>query len=76
MFSGYYKPRWELLIDHLMAAIEEGKDFDARKYDRAVREIDFAWTHSNELYPVKPTGDVVDVASRIEEEYSHYFENK
>jgi len=73
MFSGYYKPRWELLIDFLKNSIQEGKPFDTKAYDQAVREIDFKWTHSNELYPTKPTGVVIDVATSISKEYEPYF---
>lgn len=76
LFSGYYKPRWELFIGFLKESLENEKAFDPKKYDNAVRDLDFKWTHSNELYPTKPSGDIVDVATRIEKEYAHFFENQ
>lgn len=73
MFSGYYQPRWELFIQHLIASLADEKPFDAGVYDRALREIDFAWTCSHEKYPVEPTSDVVETARRIQEKYAHWF---
>ena len=73
MLSGYYKPRWELLLKFLKNSIQEGQAFNAKEYDPAVREIDFNWTHANEPYPAIPTGDVIEVATRIKNEYKHYF---
>lgn len=72
MFSGYYQPRWELLISFLKQSLESNKAFDPRAYDKAVREMDFNWTHSNEIYPTQASGDIVEIAKRIEKEYSRY----
>jgi len=69
MFSGYYKPRWKLLIDFLENSIKDGSPFDAKAYEHAVRKIDFRWTHSHEIYPSKPIGNVIDIATRLSNEY-------
>lgn len=74
MFSGYYKPRWELFLNSLQESLKNNIPFDPKVYDIAVREIDFKWTHANESYPTEPTGDVFKIASRLEKEYAHYFE--
>jgi hypothetical protein len=63
-----------LLIDFLGTSIKAGNLFDAKAYDQSVSKIDFRWTHGNKLYPIKPTGNVIDVATRIENDYKHYFE--
>ncbi|AUP78701.1 alpha-N-acetylglucosaminidase [Flavivirga eckloniae] len=73
LFSGYYKPRWELFINTLKESLEKNTVFDARAYDSAVREIDYNWTHSNELYPTEPTGNIFEVAPGIINEYQSYF---
>jgi len=74
MFSGYYKPRWELFLNTLQQSLEKNIPFDPDHYDKAVREIDYKWIHGNELYPTAPTADVIEVASRIEKEYAKYFQ--
>lgn len=76
MFSSYYLPRWKLRVEFLHRSLDTGKPFDPEAYDRAVRGIDFAWTHSNEEYPAEPTGDVIEAASRIQAEYGHYFSDE
>ncbi|MDB4303757.1 alpha-N-acetylglucosaminidase C-terminal domain-containing protein, partial [Desulfosarcina sp.] len=73
LFSGYYKPRWQLLVNMLEESLKENKEFDAGTYDKAVRKIDFKWTHSNELYPAQPTGDIIEVAKIMDTEYQKYF---
>ncbi|WP_339751194.1 alpha-N-acetylglucosaminidase [Algoriphagus aquimarinus] len=73
MFSGYYKPRWELFLSSLTECLLRRESFDSKAYDTAVREIDFEWTQANDLYSTEPTGNVIEVASRIEKDYSIYF---
>ncbi|WP_170179679.1 alpha-N-acetylglucosaminidase [Flavivirga rizhaonensis] len=76
MFSGYYKPRWELFLNTLKESLKNNRPFDPSAYDKAVREIDFNWTHSNETYPTKPTGNVIEVSKRLEKDYQQYFNGK
>jgi alpha-N-acetylglucosaminidase len=76
MFSGYYQPRWELFIEHLKRSLINNTSFDSKEYDMAVRERDFNWTHSHELYSSEITGNAIEIARRINQEYRHYFENE
>ena len=73
LFSGYYLPRWQLLIEHMRTALANGTGFDPKQYDLEVRELDFNWTKSSQEYAAEPTGNVVEVAERLQEEYGKYF---
>ncbi|MBU3025273.1 alpha-N-acetylglucosaminidase [Zobellia galactanivorans] len=73
LFSGYYKPRWQLFVDHLRRSLTEGVDFDPKAYDAEVREMDYKWTRSHQIYPSAPTEKTIDVARRIQTEYAHLF---
>lgn len=73
LFSGYYKPRWKLFIDHLKSSLKSGIPFDSKAYDQAVRKMDYEWTRSSERYPSKVTGNTIDVARKIQTEYGHLF---
>jgi len=73
LFSGYYKPRWELFIAHLRKSLQHNTPFDPKQYDQEIRSLDFKWTKSNDPYPSEVTGDVVTVAKRLQKEYAHYF---
>ncbi|SIT11429.1 alpha-N-acetylglucosaminidase [Zobellia uliginosa] len=73
LFSGYYKPRWELFVEHLQRSLTEDVDFDPKAYDSEVREIDYKWTRSHQIYPSVPSGKTIDVARRIQTEYAYLF---
>ena len=75
LFSGYYKPRWELFIDHLRQSLDTKRPFDPKQYDKEVREMDYKWTKSTDAYPSTVTGDAVWVAKRLQKEYAHFFKN-
>lgn len=74
MVSGYYKPRWQMLIDYLKESLDNNTPFDPKKYDKELRAMDYKWTRSNNLYPSEPKGDVIAEAKKLQKEYAHYFE--
>ena len=73
LFSGYYKPRWELFVNHLKKSLTMGMDFDSKAFDAEVRKMDYKWTRSHQIYPTAPTGKTIDVARRLQTEYAHLF---
>ena len=73
LFRGYYLPRWQLLINHMRTALAENKEFHPKKFDQEIRAMDYEWTRSHEEYPSIPTGDVIEVATRLNKEYQSYF---
>ncbi|MGS2619416.1 alpha-N-acetylglucosaminidase TIM-barrel domain-containing protein [Micromonospora sp. LZ34] len=61
LLSSYYKPRWQAFFDELGAALAE---------NRAPRPIDWYamgdnWTRRTDQLPVKPSGDIHDVAQQV-----------
>jgi len=74
MFSGYYKPRWELFIAQLRRSMEKGTPFDAAQFDMKVRKLDYYWTKSSEEYPASPTQNIQTVGTLMQKKYSAYFE--
>ncbi|MCF8715527.1 alpha-N-acetylglucosaminidase [Joostella atrarenae] len=73
LFSGYYKPRWQLFVDHLSKSLETNTPFNSKKFNKDVRELDYKWTRSKQKYPDMVTGDVIMVAKRLQREYAHFF---
>lgn len=73
LLSGYYQPRWELFISLLKDCLKNNKPFDPLAFDKAVRRVDFAWTHDKNTYPTEPKGDIIDVATRVWKEYESVF---
>lgn len=75
MFSGYYKPRWELFINHLRDDLTEEKVFSEEAFDSQVRQMDFKWTKDKSTYPTTAKGNSVEVAGRLFESYRQEFFN-
>lgn len=73
LFSGYYKPRWELFINHLRQSLLKNIEFNPKQYDKEVREMDYNWTKSNDSYPSKVTENPIVVAKRLQKEYKSFF---
>lgn len=74
MIKDYYKPRWELLCLELRNCIVSGDLFDVKAYENTVKELDFAWTIANKPYPSTPYTNPIDVAFKIWQDYSFYFD--
>ncbi|CAM3578186.1 alpha-N-acetylglucosaminidase [Zobellia roscoffensis] len=75
LFSGYYKPRWQLFVNHLKKSLEKGTAFDAKAYDYEVRDMDYKWTRAKQKYPDSPTGNTIEVAHRIRTQYTQLFKH-
>ncbi|WP_435315248.1 alpha-N-acetylglucosaminidase [Cellulophaga fucicola] len=73
LFSGYYKPRWQLFINYLKQSLETNTPFNPKEFDEEVRALDYKWTKSTDVYPATETGDVISVAKRLQKEYEHFF---
>jgi len=73
LLSGYYKPRWELFIKTLKECLQNNSAYDPAKFDKAVRSIDFKWTKENYVYPSRPTADIIEMATRVWNDYEHIF---
>ncbi len=76
MFADYYKPRWALFTNMLEEAMKSGKEFDRKAFDKAVRKIDYQWTLKNNTYPDQPYNNIVEVATRVWQDYKDVFTKK
>lgn len=73
LISGYYLPRWELFINSLRDCIQNNHEYDAQKFNKEVRSIDYKWTKGQEKYPIKPKGDIIKIAHKMWREYEDVF---
>jgi len=44
LVKSYYKPRWMLFADDLIAAVEDGRDFNEKNFDEKIRFFELGWT--------------------------------
>lgn len=80
LISGFYVPRWQMYIDYLLGqSEEENKRYHSRKlkksYGRPANNAnpffemlsvwEKSWTEMHERYPAEPSGDALEIASRL-----------
>lgn len=73
LFRDYYKPRWSLLVKSLQESLDTKTEFSTKDYDKAIRAQDYKWTRSTNRYSSEAEGDIVEIAKRVQKEYSIYF---
>lgn len=68
LISTYYKPRWEMFVNDVMAASTENKAFDAKAFSEKVQNFEVEWTKSNKV-PSAKLGNSVKLSEKL---YSKY----
>ena len=74
LIEGFYRPRWEQLIDRLGDSLEEGQPFDNEAFQRDVRDWEAKWVRGTESYPTRPGGDPIATVRMLRNEYAAAFE--
>ena len=70
LIKSYYKPRWMMFCDDIIAAIEDGSDFNEKRFDEKLRYHEISWTEPS-VTPIEYTspGDPMETARRIIDKY-------
>lgn len=69
LLSGFYTPRWELLVRRQQAALDAGQRFDEAACQAEVRRFEDDWCRAHDAYPTTPRGDSLDIAQRLCDRY-------
>ena len=69
MVASYYKPRWQLFISALQAAISAGKELDYDKFVAKLLDVETRWTRDRSAFPDKPVGDSITIAKLLYQKY-------
>ena len=69
LMSDYNLPAWKLFLESAAGALREGRPFDVRAADAAVRSYTEAWIHRRDEYPEEAEGDTIEAARRIADTY-------
>jgi alpha-N-acetylglucosaminidase len=73
MFADYYLPRWKEFLERLRTSLEKGTPFDRGPFVEEVCAWEQAWCERTDSYPVKPSGDELEVAKAL---FAKYFPAK
>jgi beta-galactosidase len=69
LIKGFYKPRWELFFRYLDNALAAGRDVDMTAFDKAVKNWEWRWVNSHDVYPDRTSGETVTVAREMYRKY-------
>lgn len=69
LLNGFYKVRWQKFINQAIDDLSQQKKFDQQKFDEQIKDWEWQWINSNELYPTFTKGDPVKVAKKFYKKY-------
>lgn len=69
MMSGFYRPRWERFFDVVLAAMQQGVEYDEETFVEASKDWEWEWTLGNETYMSEPSGSEIEESLRIWDKY-------
>lgn len=71
MMNGFYKPCWENFFLQVSEDMKTGKKFDQEAFNSRSKDWEWAWAwiHQNEIYPVEPDGNAVEIAMKMYQKY-------
>ena len=69
LIRGFYLRRWEKFQNHLKQTLDSNKPFSNETFEKEIRLWEEQWTHQTEVYPDRPIGNPVTVASRLWNKY-------
>ena len=65
MLSTFYKVRWEMFIDAVMAAAKAGVSFDAKAFDASIWEFENCWAQSSYKISYPEPANPIEVAKEL-----------
>lgn len=69
----YYLPRWALFIKTLADCVEKKVKFDVNKFNNELVVQEEKWIHSQNLYPIVPSGNTIQISQHLFEKYKSYY---
>ena len=69
LIKGFYKPRWELFFRYVEKALAAGREIDIAAFDKAVKNGEWQWVNSHDVYPDRTSGETVMVAREMYRKY-------
>ena len=74
MFQDYYIPRWQLFFKSLETSLVKGTRFNQTRFINKFKKVlGKPFCLSTKSYPVKPSGDAVDIAVKLYQKWSLVF---
>ena len=69
LLSDFYAVRWKQFFQQVQEALSAGQQPDMSGFDSTIREWEWNWVNTRKDYPVKPTGNTVEIARSLYKKY-------
>ena len=73
LLSGFYLPRWKMLLERLAESLRDDQPVDRRKFFRDVKEFEYRWLRQRDYYSAVPVGDTIETAQNLFKKYIRYY---
>ncbi len=70
MTSSYYKARWEMFFQDIHEAMEAGRPFDQKAFDKKIWDFECAWAEVDYKITCPEKTDELEVCRKLHEKYS------
>jgi len=75
LIKGYYKQRWVMFFKQMNKALETGITFDAKSFDKQVKDWEWQWVNSHDnAYADVTKGDAISVSKQLFKKYHDIIE--
>ena len=75
LLNGYYKKRWEQFFAYVDQQMQSRQAVDEKVFDSRIKEWEWNWVNSSEVYADRPTGNAIVVALQLFAKYQPILEN-
>jgi len=72
LLNDFYKPRW---VQFIAKVKRQWKNFDQKAFDNQISQWEWSWVNDHKDFPVKPTGNTIDVVKKIYKKYRERLKN-
>lgn len=69
LISSFYKPRWQQFFSYASQQLKSGAKLDQKAFEEKVKHWEWEWVNKNDLFPEKPGGNEIKVASNLYQKY-------
>jgi alpha-N-acetylglucosaminidase len=69
LLKGFYKKRWEQFFTFISSAMISKKETDMKLIEEQLKDWEWKWVNSREVYTTKPKGDAVMISKEMHLKY-------
>jgi len=69
LLNGFYKKRWEQFFSYVIRQMKKREAVDEKKFDNGIKEWEWNWINSHEIYSNETKGDAITTAKEMYRKY-------